>query len=49
MRETVAHWVLGRLITVDELMDEVLALGDMIPGGPQADWDEMAGQIPEKV
>ena len=49
MGQEEALWVLGRLKKVTELMEKVVAMGAMVAEGPKSDWDDMAGQIPEKV
>lgn len=49
MGQEEALWVLGRLKKVTELMEKVVAMGAMVAEGPKSEWDDMAGQIPEKV
>jgi hypothetical protein len=41
--------VLGRIKQVEAYMERVAAMGAMATGGPQVEWDDMPGKIPEKV
>jgi hypothetical protein len=41
--------VLGRINQVEAHMERIAALGAMPMGGPQLEWDDMPGKIPEKV
>jgi hypothetical protein len=49
MGQDEAQLVLARVKTVDEVMDQVVKQGSALPKGPQSEWDDMAGKIPEKV
>jgi len=49
MGREAARDVLARLNQVDAEMDEAVAMGAMAGSGPQSEWDDMAGKIPEKV
>lgn len=44
-----AKRVLARVKQVDEKMDRIALMGSMGESGPQSEWDDMAGAIPEKV
>jgi hypothetical protein len=41
--------VLGRINQVEAHMERIAAMGDVPAGGPQVEWDDMPGKIPEKV
>ena len=44
-----ADRMLRRVGLVDEMMEQILAMGDVVSSGPQGQWDDMAGAIPEEV
>lgn len=44
-----AEEVRGGLQAADEVMDEVVAMGELFTVGPKSEWDDMAGKIPEKI
>ncbi|MBN8995407.1 MAG: hypothetical protein J0H94_09280 [Rhizobiales bacterium] len=41
--------VLGRINQVEAHMERIAAMGAIPTGGPQLEWDDMPGKIPEKV
>lgn len=49
MGEREAVRILARVKDVDEVMDQIMAMGDAPAKGPQSEWDDMPGKIPERV
>jgi hypothetical protein len=43
-----AEDIRGGLQAADEVMDEIVAMGELFNVGPSSEWDDMAGKIPEK-
>ncbi len=49
MGQREAERILARVSDVDDAMEQLMAMGDAIAKGPEAQWDDMPGKIPEKV
>lgn len=49
MGQEEALLVLARVKLVDEVMERLVAMGDVAAKGAQSEWDDMPGKIPEKV
>jgi hypothetical protein len=49
MGQREAERILARVGDVDDVMEQLVAMGDALAKGPQAQWDDMPGKIPEKV
>jgi hypothetical protein len=49
MGQREAERILARVSDVDDVMEQLVAMGDALAKGPEAEWDDMPGKIPEKV
>ena len=49
MGQEEALLVLARVKLADEVMERVIAMGNVTTKGAQSEWDDMPGKIPEKV